>query len=288
MNLSDRYSRFIKNHREGVNQIGITILCLFMIFFSSSNGLKKTENAGLSIISQFQGGLSTVSGWISNSVNSISELNQLTKEYNELRDLLDSYSGIEREFVELRRENKVLKDLLAFSQTLDRKHIPAEIIARDPENLYDTFLINKGSIHGLKEEMPVIAYQNGLYGLVGRLDSVGINSSLVRPVTDRSSFVASRLQESRHEGLINGMGGENSNLIMKYVPKIALNDLNEGDLIVTSGLSSVYPKGIFIGRISEIVNNEFQPSLDLYINAVINFSRLEYVFVLTEIEGAEQ
>ena len=83
--------------------------------------------------------------------------------------------------------------------------------------------------------MAVVAYDHGLFGLVGKVEETGLNSSVVIPITNSRCFVAARLQNSRNEGLVSGADRDTSNLLMKYVNKKAASEMARGELVVTFG-----------------------------------------------------
>ena len=161
------------------------------------------------------------------------------------------------------------------------KNHPAQIIGRDPNNQYSTLTINKGSRHGIRKNMPVIAVQNGLVGLVGKVLQVGHTTSLVMPIYDYESNVSARIQDTRDVGLVSGLGWEDRPLSMKYIKKRVLPDLQYGDLIVTSGENENFMKDIPIGYINTITVQDYDSSLNIELTPVVDFGRLEQVFVLT-------
>ena len=236
----------------------------------------------MAVLSVFQKAVYGTVSWFSGTVNSINELKNLKKEYDKTLAKLNEYETMDKNIVEIRKENALLKEQLDFSRDFEISHVPAEIIAKDPVNLFSSFMINKGKRHGIRKGMPVTAYQNGIIGLVGKVIEAGYGSSIIIPIYDSTSFVASRFQETRYEGLINGLGGNDRNLIMNYVKKTATSEIHNNDLIITSGMKSLYPKGIYIGRVQSITSREYNTSLEIEVAPVIDFSRLEYIFVLTE------
>jgi rod shape-determining protein MreC len=111
------------------------------------------------------------------------------------------------------------------------------------------------------------------------------------PVYDLSFYVSARLSDSRYEGLVEGQGNPEASLLMRSIPKRAREEINYGDLIVTSGIGGVYPPGITIGRVSNILYQEYETSMSVEMDPSIDFSRLEYVFVIeleTKAEEKEQ
>jgi rod shape-determining protein MreC len=122
-------------------------------------------------------------------------------------------------------------------------------------------------------------------GLVGRVIAAGAAASTVIPIYDAGSYVSGRHQGSRYQGLVQGRGLIGGTLVMSLVPKAARAEIAFGDLVLTSGLGGAYPKGLNIGRVDEVVPKRYEESLELVIEPIIDFSRLEYVFVLKTSEA---
>jgi rod shape-determining protein MreC len=250
------------------------------LVFTSVNSTPEIKNLGLSLFSGLRGGIHEVSSLVSRTILSIQELSKLRREYSELTERISRYEQLERSSAEIRQENNRLRDQLGFSQALRYQHIPAELIGRDPDNLFSALVINKGSVSGVAIDMPVIAYQNGVQSLVGKIIKAGAFESLVMPLYDSSSFVSSRLAESRYEGIIEGRGNQDSFLLMRFVSKQARDEISIGDVVISSGLGGIYPPGINIGRVSRIRYQENEISMELEVELSLDFSRLEYVFVI--------
>lgn len=258
----------------------VTAASLF-ISFTDTNILGSVKNSGLTVVSFFQKGVSSFTGAIKNQVNAISELRELQKAHENALERLNEYTRIERNVSELKRENELLREQLDFSGNLETVHVPCQIISNDPENFFSSFVIDKGSKNGISKYMAVTAYQDGIYGLVGKVLNVGPASALVMPLFDSTSYISARLQGSRYEGLIEGSGGAGDYVLMKYVTKSARSEISLGDMIITSGMKTIFPKGLNIGRVSEIYSDDYDTSLRIKLKPVIDFSKLEYVFVIT-------
>jgi rod shape-determining protein MreC len=239
------------------------------------------ESLGLTIFGFFQRGFSSVGGFVSDTVASIAELRRLRDNYRELSAKLERYTNMERGIAELRDENNRLKEQLGFSQGIAYQRIAAMIVAKDPENLYSTITIDKGFGEGIRKNMPVIAFQDGMEGLVGRVVEVGRGTSKIVPLYDAKSFVAGRLSGgSRTEGLIGGQGSSDDPLLMRFVKKRAKDEIQFGDLVVTTGFESVYPPEVAVGRVKKVLVLDYQTSIDIELDPVLDFSRIEYVFVV--------
>lgn len=266
----------------------IILYLVSSIMLLSNENFKATKEGALSFFSIFQAGLDKTIKFTGSTVNSVGELRNLKKKYDLLYSEVEEYRGVHRDFLELKRENIEYKRLLDFKESLTHDSIPCEIIGKDPSNLSSAIVLDKGSKHGIKRNMPVVAEQDGMIGVVGKVLSVGYTSSIVIPLLDLSSYISGRLSETRYEGLIRGLDSAAGYLQLDYVKKIALNEISIGDLVETSGMNSLYPKGYFIGRIVEIKRVEYETSLKILVDPIIDFSRLEYVSVLIPIGGSDE
>lgn len=259
-------------------------ICLFSLGLSSRSLILRPKEIGLSVFALAQEGIMTVGAFFSETVTSIRTLGELKSDYTAALERLKYFERIEKQYQILEEENNRLKEVLQFSQGMEFQNIPAKIIGKDPQNYHSTITINKGSLAGVEKNMPVVAMQNGRQGLVGKIAGTGLNASTVQPLYDPSAFVGARLLNSHYEGLVNGSGEES--VTMRYVKRYARSNIRYGDIVVTSGMKSLYPSGIFIGAVKAIHARDYDTSLELELDPVIDFSRLEYVFVLkAEEEG---
>ena len=271
---------FIRRHKTWFIFAMIIGLCLILILFSNRNLVVKPKEVGQSIFSVFQISIHRVSSWLSNTWNSIGELKKMRGQLEKAREKLLEYERVSRNLTELRRENEQLKTQLKFSKTLPFEQISGEVIARDPGNQFSTITVNKGSRHGVRKGMSVVAFQGGLQGLVGKVILVGLISSTIKPITDPTSYISARLQNSRYDGLVQGRQLNSDSLVMHYVRKLAVKDIQYGELVITSGMGQLFPRGIHIGRVREMQAKEYEASLELEVESIVDFSRLEYVFIL--------
>jgi rod shape-determining protein MreC len=258
------------------------VISFSLLLISTRSIIMNLRDAGLSVFSGVRGRVDDVSSLVSRTVLSVQELTKLRTEYAELLERVTRYERLERSVAEISQENLRLKEQLSFSQGLDYRHIPAKLIGRDPDNLYSALVINKGSYSGVVRDMVVIAWQGGAQALVGKVIQVRTFESLVMPLYDSSLLVASRFAASRFEGIVGGQGNPDLPLRMRFIPKRARDEISRGDLVVSSGMGRVYPPEINIGRISDIFYHEYEISMEAELEPLVDFSRLEYVFVVEE------
>lgn len=164
--------------------------------------------------------------------------------HKEKEMLEERVRGLEAEYIdieELRSNNKRLRALLDLREATPYPSLPAEVIGNDSSSYFKSIIINKGTSHSLRPDMPVTAPG----GLVGRVIRTSTWASQVQLMTDINSGVAAMVQRSRAQGVVVGEGANICS--MKYVTN--LEDVAPDDLVVTSGMEGIYPKGIPIGRV---------------------------------------
>jgi len=272
---------FLKNRfpPEAYVFAGLVVVSLFTLIVSTQH-LLNIQTAGVSAFSGVRGMVHEASSFVSDTVLAVQELARLREEHAELLERIARYERLERTAAEISQENVRLREQLGFSQEFTFRHIPARIVGRDPDNLFSAIVINKGTRAGVTRDMPVIAWQGGTQALVGKVIQARAFESLVMPVFDSNLFVSARLATSRFEGIVEGQGNPNMDLVMRFISKRARDEITRGELIVSSGMGGVYPPDINIGRVSRILYSDHDISMEVELEPLIDFSRLEYVFVI--------
>lgn len=173
---------------------------------------------------------------------------------------------------ELYLENERLRQLLDFKEKSVYPLTAASVIGYDPSNLSSIIIIDKGRRQGITWGCAVITND----GLVGRIIEIDQSTSKTLLINDINSGVAALIQRSRQRGLVSGtLGGD---LILRYLPPDA--DVKLSDLVVASGLSDLYPKGILIGRVIEIREDEGRGELYALVRPSARLNNLEEVLVV--------
>ncbi len=274
------FEGFFAKRRKGVTLAILIVVSLMCLLLSNRTVVIRPKEVGLSVVGFFQKGFTGLFRWFGDTAGSIRQLRAARDELAAARERLQDMDRVTREIVELRRQNAALLEQLGFAQSLPSGRIAAGVIARDTDNLFSTITINKGSRSGVRTGMPVVAWQVDMEGLVGKVVLVGGGSAQVLPLYDPQCLVSARLDRSRHEGLVAGQGKDRNTIVMRYVRKTAAALIEYGDLVVTAGLGGLYPKGINIGRIREINAPAYESSLELAVEPIIDFERLEDVFLI--------
>lgn len=260
----------------------LVVLSSAILGFSGGGFVVDLQEMGFAALSVLQKGVATVASSITGAVEYVRNLSDLQERYNNLSDQLEEYEMMQRFNADIRKENERLKEQLGFSTTFEYKSVAAQIIGRDMDNLYSTLTLNKGSKNGVKKGAVVLAVQNGTAGIVGRVITVGPETSIVMPLYDYKCNISARIQNSRDIGLVTGNGSPDGPLSLNYIRKSLAGTLSRGDLVVTSGENSVYIKDIPIGRISKITEVDYDSSLQIELESILDFQRLESIFVVDQ------
>lgn len=174
---------------------------------------------------------------------------------------------------ETESENKRLRELLSYQGAHPEwQFLGADIISRDPSNLVQSAILDKGSKDGVAEGMTVIAGGS----LAGRITKVFETSSKMLFITDSSSAVNAMIQRSRVLGVIKGKIG--NRLVMDYLRQD--DDIQMRDLIITSGMGGGFPKGLPIGYAVGVRGRDVEPFLQVEVEPIADFRSLESVIII--------
>ena len=219
-----------------------------------------------------------VSSFFSNLFASWEENRYVKDEYRRLKDLTVDLQGQLVDKDELVNENERLQSLLDFKEgNPDLKVYGAKVIGKNPGNWFNTLTIDRGSEDGVAMDMAVVTDK----GLVGRVIEVGGRWAKVLSIIDSQSAVSAIAQRSRDNGTLVGdttlYDGEGL-CRMVYLPQDAT--VKEGDIVITSGLGDIFPKGLPIGTVVGVENEPFAVYKTALIQPGADFEHLEEVLVV--------
>lgn len=183
------------------------------------------------------------------------------------------------QMTELSLENERLNKLLDFRQRTKMDLLAAKIIGRDLIPGYDTVTINRGESHGVRKGMATIT----ISGVVGYAVQVEKYTSKILLLTDRYAVIDAIVQRSRARGIVQGHQKDTCSL--NYLKRN--DDVQNGDMVVTSGLDNIFPKGFPIGTVTKIEKDEYGLGQKIEIQPIVNPSNLEEVFVVLNAHNQE-
>lgn len=175
-------------------------------------------------------------------------------------------------------ENERLSSALKLNPAKRWNGVWAKVAYREPTQ-WNTVIIDKGSLDGIKERSAVISMESGKEGLAGVVVEVTDNTAKVLLVRDEEFSAAVFLEKGKEEGLLAGSGMRPVRL--KYIP--LLTQVEEGDKVFTAATSSIFPAGILVGEVSAVRNDEsFQTALTLEVDPLVSSASVKEVFVILE------
>ncbi len=263
----------IRRYRNLLLAVALLLSVLLLYSYNLRQKASTTffERAVLTLAAPFQasidGASDAVFGWWQHYlwlVNAEQRNVELVQENLQLRKSLQQVE-------EFRLQNERLRELLAFVDDIDRPALPAQVIGEDVSSWARTITIDKGTRAGLRTGLPVVAAD----GVVGRIIKSSPNSSRVLLVTDASSAIAALVQRTRTRGVARGRGAE---LSLDFALRDA--DIEPNDLLVTSGMGGVFPKGLPLGQIGQVERDEFGLFQRVKVAPAVDFSHLEEVLVV--------
>ena len=256
----------------------ITLIILVLLIFLSNvetSKLSYLESLGSKIINPIQKVFVDLKNKVIGNTSYFDDIDKLREENSQLKTENSDLKEQLREMEILKAENKALQEDLNLTEKYSNyEAIPAYVINRDISNYSGNIILNVGKDDGIEENMTVIADK----GLVGHVISVTSNTCKVQVIVDAASTVSATINTTDESIICKGTLENNQILRATYIPTGA--DLIIGDTIQTSGLGGIYPKGILIGTITDIVTTN--NSIDRYavIQTAVDFSKIYTVLVI--------
>ena len=195
----------------------------------------------------------------------------VSEENDRLRQEIKRYIAINAEYREAVATNVRLNQLLDLAHSLEQPVLTAHVIGRDPALWFKTITIDKGISSGVEKGMPVVTVE----GVVGQVINVSPRFAKVLLATDPNSAVDAILQTSRALGIVKGNG---QGYRMDYV--LREKEVAKDDLVVTSGMGGVFPKGLLVGRVSEVGKDKRGMFHTITVQPAVDFRELEYVTII--------
>lgn len=268
-----------KHRKTGIAGVVITIILLILLVFLSNTNIEKLsyiENAFSLIVMPIQNGLTTLKNKISGNSTFFTDINNLKTENQELKEKNSDLEQALRELESIKAENETLKEAMNLTEKYgEYKTVSGYIINKDISNYSSVLVINVGAKDGVQPNMTVIADK----GLVGHVISVTDTTAKVQTIIDPASSVSCTISASNDSIIVKGVLDSKSLLKATYIPTDA--NLVPNDSIETSGLGGIYPKGVHIGTIKEIINTKNITDRYALIETAVDFSKIATVLVIT-------
>lgn len=274
---------FFKKYKEKIFVIVIAVILIVTI------GLTSRRNEPMSKFENLLGGVLTPLNKVTNSI--MHGISGIITSVSDTINAKEENIILKKEIEKLESENRDLRNIIGKSDYLLKEQkllettkyniVKAEVIGREPENWFDVFTLDKGENDGLEigdTVIDAVEIDNNVYqeGLVGRIVDIGDNWSKVVSITNEKNSVAFKIIRTQDGGIIAGSSDNIiEGLLFDYEADVII-----GDLVYTSGLGEVYQKDIFIGEVSDIIDNQEELTKKIIIKPAVNFKKLYNVYVI--------
>jgi rod shape-determining protein MreC len=259
--------------RSGFLFLVVTVgqILLISAQVNTKSGVPVIEKVTFGIFSEVQRGLSGGFSGIGSVWSGYIGLRHLKVENDALkRDLAIAQVAVQEQRA-LADRTSGLERLLDLREHLALKTVAAEIIGAAASPDFRTLTIDRGTRDGVRADMSVIAPG----GVVGRLVVPSLRSAKVQLLIDRNAAAGAIIERTRAQGVVVGVGDDR--LRLEYVSEVF--DVVAGDVVVTSGIDGIYPKGFVIGRV-ESVERSGGSYKRITIKPAVDFTSLEEVLVV--------
>ncbi|HYY88293.1 MAG TPA: rod shape-determining protein MreC [Chloroflexota bacterium] len=248
-----------------------------MLCLTPFPGRSLIEQASSTVLTPVQFGVSGTFGEIGSVIDTVQRVRDLAQQNRAYRDQLDELQSDVVRLHELEVENRELRNLLNLRErTGPGPLIPAAVIARDDTPYVQAITVDRGANDGVKGDAVVITHK----GLVGRVERVNPTSAKVRLINDINSSVGVRLQtESRTTGVLRGQSQGNL-MVIAYIPQT--DDVQQGAVVITSGLGEVFPEGLVVGKVARVERKDADPFQAAVVEPAVEMNKLERLYILSD------
>lgn len=274
--------RFFSNKRLILLLVGVIVLVALISFT-----LRDRHNASLperivkDVVGFGQSIFSKPTHFITGVIGNVDGILNTYEENKILKERLNEYASVQAELTEVRIENNELREIIGKKEDLNAYDpIHATVISRNPDQWEEKIILDKGSKHGVKQNMAVITSR----GLIGKVIVVtDLHSTVELLSTENRNFRVSAVIRSKENdgqsafGLIEGFDRERGELIMRRIDTDY--EIEIGEKVISSGLGGIFPKGLPIGEVTEVSTDDYGLTKMVYIRPAAQFSMLDHVII---------
>ena len=212
--------------------------------------------------------------------NIFSNLTASQETLSDLKQQNAELTGQVAQLAEAKETAERLEGLLGLQSTYNLQSTAARIIGGSSDAWSQTVTIDKGSLDGFEIGMPVC----NAYGVIGQITEVALSSSTVLLINDETSGVSAMVQSSRAQGMLRGQA--DGSLRLEYVSTDY--DVQVGDIVITSGLGGVFPKGLPLGTVSSVERRDNDVYYDIVVRTSASTENNEEVLVITALSDDQR
>lgn len=265
------------------NRLALALVLSLVLMFADHrlDGFKSARVYMNSLMSPLQYLANLPGLMLSESAQRLTSQQQLLAENERLTNQVMMMSERLQRFNILQQENTELRNLLEAPVKPGMRKMAAELMAVDNNPYSQQVMINKGAIDGVYLSQPVLDDQ----GIVGQVMEVGTTNSRVLLIADVTHAIPVRSVRTNIRFIASGSGSLDE-LFLEHVPHSV--DIRTGEILMSSGLGSVYPQGYPVARVKSVVRDESRPFSRITVQPLARLNRLKYLLLLWPENAAEQ
>lgn len=265
------------------NKLAVTIVVLSVTFlaviFISINKNSNSLSSGVgSVVTPLQKIIYTVNDKFKGALDFFANFSRVKKENEELKSKNAELENKLVEYNSMKDENQRMREILKFSEAnKEYDYVGCNIIGYSGSNFTSGYIIDKGTSDGIEKEMVVITPE----GLVGKVTKAANNYSIVQSIINENIAVAV-MDESTKEttGVLKGLNDSKNKSLTKIYNLPIDSKVKEGDVILTSGLGMIYPKGVRVGKVISVETDNVKVMKNAVVEPYVDFNKLEELYVI--------
>jgi len=249
----------------------LTLILMLIVATVGRQEFNTPHKFALEVVGTIQAVTTRISGHFKGIARNYAALINVREENERLKEELRKYKAATTKYREAVATNVRLTKLLELKESLPPPTLTAQVIGRDPSQWFKTLIIDRGSSDGVENGMPAVTVE----GVVGQVVNTSPHYAKILLANDPNSAIDAIVQTSRVQGIVKGNG---AGFDLHYVLKNS--EVTQGDEVVTSGLGSVFPKGLLIGTISSVTKGRRGMFQSITVEPATDFSQLEQVIII--------
>ena len=257
-------------------------ILLGLVLVTASMGNSYLNSALGFIITPMQQLSAKISGAAADAVSGGKSVEELEAEIKELTEERDKLVNLTIDYYDIKKSNEQYSKYLELKEkNKEYKFAPGSVIASSSLDLFYGFTLDVGSLDGISKDDPVITES----GLVGWVSEVYPTYCKVTTIFSPDTNVGVLCQRTEDTGVVSGDLKLADQGLVKWRFITAQNKLEEGDIVITTGISGLYPQGIPVGKVKGVANDETDSSLYAMVEPYVDIKNVRDVFVITEFQG---
>lgn len=273
-------------HSNGFKALIITVFVLFGLMLTTAGAGGSSGN----VLGFFSTPMERISTLVTNNAAAAAQSatqskEELAKENTRLKRQVDDLNRKLIHYYTYQQENVQLRKFLELkNKNEDFQPVSAEVIARDPSNLYNQFTVDQGSEAGIATYDPVVTES----GVVGWVSSVSANYSRVTTIFSPDTKISAIDKVNRESGVVSADAKLADQNLIKLGYLQANTKVKAGDIVVTNGIGGIYPRDLALGTVKSVKHDPYDVSLYAEVKPFVDVTDVRDVMVITSFQGQGQ